>query len=44
VHYTDYPGMWGGLASQRRGSVSSFYGFDSQGSTLCGNIEGDISV
>ena len=30
--YTGYPGIWGGLASQRRGSSSSFYGFDSQGS------------
>ena len=29
---TDYPGYWGGLASQRRGSTSSFYGYDSQGS------------
>ena len=31
--YTDYPGMWGGLASGRQGSTSSFYGFDSQSST-----------
>ena len=30
AHYTDYPGMWGGLASERRGDVSSFYGFDQQ--------------
>ncbi len=28
AHYTDYPGYWGGLASERRGSTSSFYGFD----------------
>ena len=28
--YTGYPGAWGGLASLRRGSDSSFYGFDSQ--------------
>ena len=33
VHYTDNPSMWGGLASQRRASTSSFYGFDSQSST-----------
>ncbi len=31
--YTDYPGYWGGLSSQRIGSNSSFFGFDSQGST-----------
>ena len=30
VRYTGYPSIWGGLASQRRGSSSSFYGFDSQ--------------
>jgi hypothetical protein len=29
--YTDYPGYWGGLASQNQSGVSSFYGFDSQG-------------
>lgn len=33
ARYTDYPAYWGGLASQRRGGTSSFYGFDSQGST-----------
>ena len=33
AHYTDYPGYWGGLASQRRSGASNFYGFDSQGST-----------
>ncbi|HEV2474361.1 MAG TPA: RHS repeat-associated core domain-containing protein, partial [Chthonomonadales bacterium] len=33
AHYTDFPGMWGGLASQRRGTASSFYGFDSQQSS-----------
>ena len=33
ARYTGYPGIWGGLASQRRGSTSSFYGYDSQGST-----------
>ena len=33
ARYTDYPGYWGGLASQNRSGVSSFYGFDSQGST-----------
>ncbi|HEV2474037.1 MAG TPA: RHS repeat-associated core domain-containing protein, partial [Chthonomonadales bacterium] len=30
AHYTDYPGMRGGLAPQRRGTASSFYGFDNQ--------------
>jgi RHS repeat-associated protein len=30
AHYSDYPGRWGGLSSQRRGSVSSFYGVDQQ--------------
>jgi len=30
AHYTDFPGYWGGLASQRRSGVSSFYGFDPQ--------------
>ena len=30
AHYTDFPGMRGGLASARRGGVSSFYGFDQQ--------------
>ena len=31
AHYTDFPGMWGGLTSERSGGVSSFYGFDQQG-------------
>ncbi|HET6387056.1 MAG TPA: RHS repeat-associated core domain-containing protein, partial [Armatimonadota bacterium] len=30
AHYTDHPGMWGGLASQRRSGASSFFGFDQQ--------------
>ncbi len=29
---TDFPGYWGGLASQNRGGVSNFFGYDSQGS------------
>ncbi len=29
-HYTDSPGEWGGLASERRGNTNSFYGFDQQ--------------
>jgi|GEM_PF-687004 len=33
AQYTNYPSEWGGLASGRQGSTSSFYGFDSQGST-----------
>ena len=28
AHYTDNPGTWGGLTSQRRSGISSFYGFD----------------
>jgi RHS repeat-associated protein len=32
ARYTDYPGYWGGLASQHRGGGSSFYGFDLQAS------------
>ena len=31
--YTTNPGYFGGLSSQRKSGVSSFYGFDSQGST-----------
>ncbi|MDQ3847445.1 MAG: RHS repeat-associated core domain-containing protein [Thermoproteota archaeon] len=33
LRYTDFPGVWGGLTSQRRGGVSSFYGFDQQENT-----------
>jgi RHS repeat-associated protein len=33
VHYTDSPGYWGGLVSQRRSGATSFYGFDLQTST-----------
>ena len=33
IHYTDNPGIWGGLASQRQSGTSDFYGFDSQGSS-----------
>ena len=32
AHYTDYPGMWGGLVSQNRAGNSSFYGTDLQAS------------
>jgi RHS repeat-associated protein len=28
AHYTDFPGQWGGLTSQRRSGTSSFYAFD----------------
>jgi hypothetical protein len=28
--HSDFPGRWGDLSSQRRGSVSSFYGVDQQ--------------
>ena len=30
THYTDFPGVWVGLSSQRRCGVSGFYGFDQQ--------------
>ena len=44
AQYTDYPGMWGGLASGRQGSTSSFYAFDSQGSArILVNIGGTIT-
>jgi RHS repeat-associated protein len=44
AQYTDYPGSWGGLASGRQGSTSSFYGFDSQGSArILVNIGGTIT-
>ncbi len=33
AHYTDFPGEWGGLTSQRRGGASGYFGFDSQAST-----------
>jgi RHS repeat-associated protein len=33
ARYTNYPGYWGGLASQNQSGVSSYYGFDSQGCT-----------
>ena len=33
ARYTNYPGIYGGLASMRRGSDSSFYGYDTQHST-----------
>ncbi len=33
AHYTDFPGAWGGLTSQRRGGASGYFGFDSQAST-----------
>ncbi|MDE2125813.1 MAG: hypothetical protein KGJ62_04420 [Armatimonadetes bacterium] len=32
AQYTNNPGIWGGLASQRRSGVSSFFGPDQQGS------------
>ncbi len=44
AHYTDFPGEWGGLASERRGSVSSFYGFDQQAnSRILVSIGGNIT-
>ena len=44
AHYTDFPGMWGGLASERRGGVSSFYGFDQQANTrILASINGNVT-
>ena len=44
AQYTDYPGYWGGLASGRQGSTSSFCGFDSQASTrILVNIGGVVT-
>ena len=43
AHYTDSPGYWGGLTSQRRGSQSTFYGFDMSSNTrLLTAITGDV--
>ncbi len=33
AQYTDYPGVWGGLSSQRRGATSSYYAFDLSANT-----------
>lgn len=33
AHYTDSPGIWGGLTSQRSAGSSQFFGFDMQGNT-----------
>jgi RHS repeat-associated protein len=33
AHYTDWPGVWGGLVSQSRLGASSFYGFDLSSNT-----------
>jgi len=33
AQYTDNPGYWGGMTSQRRGTQSSFYGFDLSANT-----------
>ena len=44
AHYTDFPGIWGGLASERRGGVSSFYGFDQQANTrILSSINGNVT-
>ncbi len=44
AHYTDCPGVWGGLASERRGDVSSFYGFDQQANTrILASINGNVT-
>ena len=33
AHFTDWPGFWGGLVSQRRSGRSLFYGFDLSANT-----------
>lgn len=44
AHYTDFPRMWGGLASERRGPIGSFYGFDQQSDTcILVSIGGNIT-
>ncbi len=44
AHYTDFPGMWGGLNSVRRGGVSSFYGFDQQSNTrILASMNGNVT-
>ena len=44
AHYTDFPGVWGGLASERRSGVSSFYGFDQQSNTrILASINGNVT-
>ncbi len=44
AHYTDFPGVWGGLASERRGATSSFYGFDQQANTrILASINGNVT-
>ena len=36
--------MWGGLASERRGGVSSFYGFDQQANTrILSSLDGNVT-
>ena len=44
AHYTDFPGVWGGLTSERRGGVSSFYGFDQQANArILASINGNVT-
>ncbi len=43
THYTDFPGVWGGLESERRGGVSSFYGFYQQSNArILASINGNV--
>ncbi len=42
--FIDFPGEWGGLSSERRGSTSNFYGFDQQAnSRILVSIGGNIT-
>ena len=44
AHYTDFPGEWGGLASERRSGVSSFYGFDQPANTrILSSLDGNVT-
>ena len=44
AQYTDNPGYWGGLVSQRRSGVSSFYSADmSQNIRLLTDVNGTVT-
>ena len=44
AHYTESGAYWGGLASQRRGATSRFYGFDLPGNTrLLADAAGSVT-
>ena len=44
AHYTDFPRVRGGLRSEKRGCVSSFYGFDQQSNArILASINGNVT-